>query len=231
MIKKILIAGAMSLALTLPSFAQTLEQAAASTYKLYAGTTPLCSGVFVKSSKGGEDLYLTAAHCGNKKNYNVRVQVKDKEFNVISEQVFYLTPVRTLKSRDVMVFKTSDNSHKFNVAELASKEEAESLKLGTKLSTIGFPLAQELTVTHGEFMSLAKSKMSAMKFPFYKNTVPSTKGSSGGGLWMYTKNGLKVVGIVSHGHTSVGFMNMSATYQSIMFALGSKFAIDPKRFD
>ena len=77
-----------------PTPGVTLAQAAKGTYRMYHGARFACSGVFVKSTDK-EDLFLTAAHCGDGEDMSVTLDKFDSKFVKISSKVFYLKPVRT----------------------------------------------------------------------------------------------------------------------------------------
>ena len=194
----------------------TLAQAAKGTYRMYTGNRFVCSGVFVKSDEK-EDLFLTASHCGDGQNLSVTLDKFDDKFNKISSQIYYLKPVRTLKKLDVMVFKTTDASGDWIVSPLAAQKEADALAFGTPIIVIGYPKGREITLTRGDFLNRVQSAMRELnqEEPVYKVTVPFTGGSSGGGAWVKTPSGYKIIGLVSHSFRDVSFMGYLSTTKSL----------------
>jgi S1-C subfamily serine protease len=199
-----------------PTPGVTLAQAAKGTYRMYHGSRFACSGVFVKSTEK-EDLFLTAAHCGDGKDMSITLDKFDSKFVKISSKVFFLKPVRTLKKLDVMVFKTMDASGDWVVSPIADQREANAMDFGTPISAIGYPKGLEITLTHGEFLNRVKPIMREFdqQEPVYKTTIPFTGGSSGGGVWLKTSTGYKIVGLVSHHFRDVSFMGYITTTKSL----------------
>lgn len=199
-----------------PTPGVTLAQAAKGTYRMYHGSRFACSGVFVKSTEK-EDLFLTAAHCGDGKDISITLDKFDSKFVKISSKVFYLKPVRTLKKLDVMVFKTMDASGEWIVSPIADQKESDAMDFGTRISAIGYPKGKEITLTHGDFLNRVQPVLSDFdqKEPVYKVTVPFTGGSSGGGVWLKTSTGYKIIGLVSHGYRDVSFINYTSTTKSL----------------
>jgi S1-C subfamily serine protease len=207
--------------LVLGSMAQaaTLKEVIGATYKLYQGDRPVCSGQFVKSD-AKDDFFLTAAHCidaGPEVTFSVRKQNLDEKFNPISEQIFYLKPVRVMKRKDVALLRAIDPSGVFDTVEVASVEEAAKLQIGSPVVVIGYPKVLDITYTAGEYTGKVRSPMEGeIDSPLYRTTAPLTGGSSGGGLYMKIgENQYKLFGTTTGTFRDVSFMNYFATVESV----------------
>lgn len=193
-------------------FMQTL----APTYQLFDGDRPMCSGTFIRSDDK-EDLYLTAAHCvAASGRFNVRQRVVNDEFEVTSERVFYLKPVRTLTGMDVAVLRTAEPSGVFAVAKIADEETGKSLVPGMPVIAAGYPLAMERTLTRGEFTERVKAPDGFdMKGAVYRATANIASGSSGGGLYVETADGWRLVGCAAMVANGNPFIAVFSTLDSV----------------
>jgi len=165
-------------------------------HKLYDGDKPICTGAFIKSSDE-LDLFLTAAHCGYKgKKFNVKVTEGKKE------RTINLKRVRSHRDQDVMLFRTVyPKGNDFKVAPLAEQSDASTLKFGSKLVSVGFPLMDGMTIAEGRLQQKdRKGKFPGLLGKFYRTTLFIAGGASGSPLWMKTADGWKVTGVASHGY-------------------------------
>jgi len=200
--------------------ASSVKDIIGATYKLYQNDRPICSGQFVKSD-ATDDFFLTAAHCiadaGPKTTFSIRKQKLDEKFNPISEQIFYLKPVRVMKKRDVALLRAIDPSGNFDTVQIATVDEANSVEIGAPVIVVGYPKVLEITYTSGEFTGKARSPMEAeIDSPLYRTTAPLTGGSSGGGLYMKVGEGdYRLFGTTTGTFRDVSFMNYFATAESV----------------
>ena len=84
--------GLTLLATTAIASASSLPDVLKGSLKLYTDNQGICSTTLV-----ADDLLLTAAHCVEEKNLNVRIQTVDKDFNLLREQGFHLPLVEQLR--------------------------------------------------------------------------------------------------------------------------------------
>jgi S1-C subfamily serine protease len=190
----------------------TIADAAKATFQLRLDGKGMCSGSFIESSKE-QDIFLTASHCGRRPGaYSITIGKKGEE----GYKHLSLTKMRDHIGADVMLFRTfNPNSHVFPTVKLATITQRNSLKFGSKLIAMGYPLNDGINMFKGEYMSVRGGKIPAMrKQLFMKTTVPSAPGGSGGPLFMETAEGLRVVGVTSHGFRGT-LMGYYASHKSI----------------
>lgn len=202
--------------------ATTLDDAGKSTYPLGDGRSEFCSTTIVD-----EDKALTAYHCIDggdtfsitKKTLGVKP--KKGAFPVERTETVYLKVLRSFKDNDTALLATVDGKpfpESFGEpVEIATEKEVnDGLKLGTPLSVLGYPKIQELTLTQGMFTAKAAldgfGDGSAL---FYKTTVPTTGGGSGGGLYMHFGDKVKLIGTTSAGYRDVSFMTYYSSIESV----------------
>ena len=192
-----------------------IDQAAKSTFQLWRGwkdkAKAICSGSFIESSKE-RDIFMTAGHCDGVGQFSIRIGEPGKE----GYKIVTLVKVRLHIDSDVMIFKTySPTSHVFPVVKFATDTQEKSLKFGDKLMAFGFPLDDGINFFEGRYMARSTvGKISQMTGLFYKTTVPNAPGASGGPLFMKTDDGLRMIGVTSHGFRSTQ-MAYYANFQSI----------------
>lgn len=216
----VFILGVLFTFLTSTASASSLKEVSEASYKLYKNGVSNCSGTFVKT--GEEDLFLTAAHCLDPKakelTYSIRKPEYDKDLNVISEEVVYLNPVKTLTKDDIALLKTVSVRYDFATADIA---EDVSMTVGDYVMTSSYPLGREHTISEGVYTGLSRSLRDAHGFTslFYKATAPVAPGSSGGGL--YIRNGTEyyLVGTVTAltaGQSHMNFFTSHDTVKKVM---------------
>jgi S1-C subfamily serine protease len=216
------IIGALFLAAsTIYARASSLDDIQKGTLMLYNGGDGFCSGTLI-----APDLILSAAHCADQGDgVNVRVQTLDDKDEVLSEKLVYVKAVRTLKEWDVALFSPKDSKQNFvqafgssvAVIDVASDDEAKTIKLGDRVLAFGYPKAFQLEVTDGLFSGLKFLKGSIWEHQLYKISSPITGGNSGGGLYLTLADGtLKLLGVNVAGFRDVGFMNYATTHDAIM---------------
>ncbi len=207
--------------------ASSLDEIRRGTLMLYNGADGFCSGTLI-----APDLILSAAHCANEGDgVNVRLQTLDEGEVVLSEKIVYVKPVRTLKEWDVALFSPLDPKVNFvqafgdsvAVIDIASGDEAKTLKFGDRVLAFGYPKAFQLQVTDGLF-SGTKVLKGMYEHATYKISAPITGGNSGGGLYTYVcpptdtlkQCGYALIGVNVAGMRDVSFMNYAAPYAAIM---------------
>lgn len=223
---KIILAALALLATTSLASATSLQDIVNSTYKLYEGASGYCSSTFVGNNDEGA-VFLTAAHCVAQDGVmNIRIQkTSDEEKNygeVLSEEVFYLKAVKTLKGDDVALLQTTSKIHLPDTAvDIATEDEAKKiLKIGTPVTTVGYPKAQVVAVTQGQYTGMVPPPEGGpWEVPMYQITSPITGGNSGGGLYTEIDGSLKLVGVNVAGYRDVSFMNFSSPLSSVKKAL------------
>lgn len=171
-----------------PAGASDLQSITAATYKLYEGDRGICSVTFLKNDKEGA-LFLTAAHCVDGSNFNLRKQVLDPKNlrDVLSEEVYYVKPVRTLVKKDVAIIQLTNKAIQISAptVDIATVEEAAALKTGDDLIAVGYPAASYVSVTKGTFVGKVQQVFTDLDqdTPMYQTTVPVAGGNSGGALY------------------------------------------------
>jgi S1-C subfamily serine protease len=208
--------------------ASELKTIAAATFKLYEGSTGMCSTTFLKNDPNGA-LFLTAGHCVDQIKdaapLNVRKQVLAPNMRtVMSEQTFYVKPVKTLLKKDVALLQVMDKNVVFAEAgiDIATPEEATALEFGTPVMVIGYPAAQALSVTKGEFTGLIPSPFGDVFDPnltMYQTTAPVAGGNSGGGLYAQFGGTWKLIGTTTGARTDNNIMTYFQTADTIKTVL------------
>lgn len=194
--------------------ASSMKEAADATYKLYDGTRGTCSMTYVGEDKNGEDFFLSAAHCfRGSGNYNVRFQTTDEDFNVLKEEIYYVNPVRTLKSKDVVLVKSKMKGDFGTPVDVATPEEFNP-EIGDETITIGYPGADVLTLTRGNFTGVVPGIL-GIDTPLYRATPGVKGGSSGGGLYAKFGEEWKLVGTTLGMRRDSEFMNYFTNIESV----------------
>lgn len=163
-------------------FASSLKEAADATYKLYQGNDGICSMTFVGNDEDGA-IFLTARHCVDGKDLNFRVQKLNDKYEVIGEEIHYLKVLRQVKDDDTAILQVTDKTVALAIpaVEIATPDEAKSLEFGQDLVVLGFPAADQKSVTKGNFTAKVKGVLGVTEQ--YQTTVPVAGGNSGGGLY------------------------------------------------
>lgn len=208
MLKRLFIAASLfaaSLFTTAPASASDLQTIASATFKLYDGHAPadgMCSVTFIGNDERGA-LFLTAAHCvEGGEDYNVRRLKLDQKdlMTPLSAEVYYVKAVRTLKSKDIALLQVRDKDVNFyeTVPDVATVEEANTLRIGDELRVVGYPAAEVLTITSGEFAGKRSNVFAPAGLdkntPIYQTTVGVAGGNSGGGLYAKFDGEWKLIG-------------------------------------
>lgn len=197
--------------------ASTLVDIQKGSMKLFEGDRGICSTTVVDADK-----LLTAAHCVEGANLNVRFQVFDKDLNVVREEVIYVKAIRTLKTKDIALLAPLDAGFKFTdggavVIDVASTEETNAtIAFGVPVRAVGFPKAMELTVTDGVFENkVASVDKATWDSLLYKISAPITGGNSGGALYAEFDGAYKLIGVNVAGFRDVSFMNYAVPIESV----------------
>ena len=219
MFKRLILTASIILGLTLGAQATSLNDALKGTVKLYSSDTGICSATLV-----ADDVLLTAGHCVNEKDLNIRVQVKDKDFNLLREEIIYVDVSKKLTDLDLAILTPKDKLNSFktvlgnniSVVSVATPEQAGSeLWTGADIWTIGYPKAMELTVTQGLFTGVVESPTDLEASPVYQITAPITGGNSGGGLYIRVDGEFYLVGVTVAGFRDVSFMNYATNNDNV----------------
>lgn len=177
-----------------PAFAASLETSAAATYKLYEGDRGICSIQHIKNIDEGA-LMLTASHCvqGGKdakfslhlENQGTSIGPKDVQtLEIKDERVFYLRVLRDDPKSDVAILVTKTKTAGAELGDpidLATVDEANSVKFGDDLIVLGFPAAEQKTITKGQFTGKINGILNTQYN--YQTNIPVAGGNSGGGLY------------------------------------------------
>ncbi len=189
------IAGAfLCLFVAASAFAASLETSAGATYKLYADGRGICSVQHIKNVDEGA-LMLTASHCiqGEKdtkyslhlENQGTSIGPKDMQtLEIKDERVFYLRVLRDDPKGDVALLVTKSATAGADLGDpidLATVDEANSVKFGDDLIVLGFPAAEQKTITKGQFTGKINGVLDTQYN--YQTNVPVAGGNSGGGLY------------------------------------------------
>jgi S1-C subfamily serine protease len=189
------IAGAILIMFVFSSaFAASLETSAAATYKLYEDGRGICSIQHIKNIDEGA-LMLTASHCvqGSKdakfslhlENQGTSIGPKDVQtLEIKDERVFYLRVLRDDPKSDVAILVTKTKTAGAELGDpidLATVDEANSVKFGDDLIVLGFPAAEQKTITKGQFTGKINGILNTQYN--YQTNIPVAGGNSGGGLY------------------------------------------------
>lgn len=199
--------------------ASSLNDVLKGTLKLYSGDEGNCSATLV-----ADDLLLTAGHCVNGSNLNVRIQVKNEKFDVLREEIIYVKVLRKLTDLDLAILAPLDDANSFktllgsnvSVVDVAIPEMAGSeLHTGVDVWAVGYPKAMELAVTSGLFTGAVKSPADFEASPVYQFTAPITGGNSGGGFYIRVDGEFYLVGVTVAGFRDVSFMNYATNNDNV----------------
>jgi len=188
-------AGALLILFVMSSaFAASLETSADATYKLYADGRGICSIQHIKNVDEGA-LMLTASHCiqGEKdtkyslrlENQGTSIGPKDVQtLEIKDERVFYLRILRDDPKGDVALLVTKSKTAGAELGDpidLATVDEANTVKFGDDLIVLGFPAAEQKTITKGQFTAKINGVLDTQYN--YQTNIPVAGGNSGGGLY------------------------------------------------
>ncbi len=187
-------AGALLICFVVTSvFAASLETSANATYKLYEDNEGICSIQHIKNVDEGA-LMLTASHCVQAKkstfsihliNQGTSVGPRDEQsLEIKDERVFYLRVLRDDPKSDVALLVTKSKTAGAELGDpidLATVDEANSVKFGDDLIVLGFPAVKEKTLTKGQFTGKINGVLDTQYN--YQTNIPIAGGNSGGGLY------------------------------------------------
>lgn len=177
--------------------ATTLKEAADATYKLYEGEAGVCSMTFIGNDADGA-IFLTARHCVvDSKGLNFRIQKLNEKYEVTSEVINYLEVLRQNKDDDTAILQVTEKDVALGIAavELATPEEAKKIEFGQDLVALGFPAADQKSITKGSFTAKVAGVIDVKEQ--YQTTVPLAGGNSGGGLYAKFGEEYKLIGTAS----------------------------------
>jgi S1-C subfamily serine protease len=214
-----LVAGAAMSMFAMGASASDMAATANATFKLYDGNSGICSTTFMKNDKEGA-IFLTAAHCvDGSDNLNVRVQRLDEKdlTTVLSERVYYVKAVKTLVKKDIALLQVRDKEVAFGVqpVDIATVEEAKALRIGDPLMAVGYPAAEALAITKGEYTGIVPSVFPSLDTPMYQTTVPVAGGNSGGALYANFKGEWKLIGTTTGKRTDNDIMTWFQTAETV----------------
>ncbi len=192
--------------------ASSLEEIKNATYKLYDDGVPICSAVAISPTQ-----LVTANHCvDGSSNLSISVETLDpKDLKPVSITQNFVKVVRTIKDKDVAMLQLKATNTALHVADYAVPKETK-MNFGDPVIVVGYPKVMEVTMTHGEFSSMASLKEHGLDALFWKITAPVTGGNSGGGLYKeFNKGDYKLVGLTTAGFRDVSFMNYFSTVESL----------------
>lgn len=194
--------------------ASTLKEAADATYKLYSGNDGICSMTFVGNDSEGA-IFLTAAHCVDGKELNFRIQKKNEKYEVVSEEIHYLKVLRANTSDDTAILQVTDPEVAISGAsvDIATVEESDKVEFGQELFVLGFPAADEKSLTRGNFTAKKKGVLGVTEM--YQTTVPIAGGNSGGGLYIEVDGEYKLIGTTSAKHSRNEIMTYFSTAEAV----------------
>lgn len=194
--------------------ASSMKEAADATYKLYEGDRGICSMTFVGNDAGGA-IFLTARHCVDGEKLNFRVQKLNDKYEVLGEEIHYLKVLRQIKDDDTAILQVTDKDVALSIAavDLATPDEAKGIEFGQDLIVLGYPAAEEKSITKGNFTAKTKGVLGVTEQ--YQTTVPVAGGNSGGGL--YTKFGdeYKLIGTTSAARKDNDIMTYFSTADAV----------------
>lgn len=216
--------GALLASLAVPASASSMAETAAATFKLYGASRPHCSMTYVGSDDKGP-MFVTAAHCVvDEDELNYRTQVKDEKFKVLSEQVVYVKAVKTIVKKDIALLQVLDKDIKVAVkpVDVALVTEADTLVIGDAVMALGYPAAQVLAITKGEFTGKVENPFKGDLedgLAMYQATVPVAGGNSGGGLYANFNGQWKLIGTTTGKRMDNDIMNWWQTTATVQEAL------------
>lgn len=187
------------------ALASDMKTAAQATFKIYDGNQGMCSATFYRNDPAGA-LFITAGHCViDKGDYNLREQnavigADGMDYETLSEQVYYVKAVKTLKAEDVALIQVKDKAITFDVkpVDFATAADLQQLEVGSPIMAVGYPAGGELTVSKGEFTGQVPGLPSIdVKGPLYRTTATVIGGNSGGGFYMEVNGDYKYLGTVN----------------------------------
>ena len=201
-----------------PAYASSLEEVFKSTIKIGDANRPFCSAVAVSPTQA-----ITAGHCvdSNLDDIQVKIEVLDDDFETLETKSVYMKTLRYLKDLDI-AFVEIKGDYKFETyADIATEAEAdELLKIGTPVKAVGYPMAEDLTVTEGVYTGFIKAPIDMIKGGMHKTTIPITGGNSGGALISEVADGdYKVFGLASLVNTRVSFMSFFTSTDAVQKAM------------
>lgn len=212
----------------IPAYSSDLSSIVPATYKLHDGSDGICSMTLVKNDKN-DVVFLTAAHCiGDKPEDNLGLNVRkmylDKDMRTpLREEVFYLKAAKTIKKKDIALLKVKASDIQFDeaVVDIATVEEANSLKIGDDVIVAGYPAAEALSITKGTFAGKVAQVFSELDkdVPMYQTTVPLAGGNSGGGLYAEFDGTWKLIGTVTGKRNDNDVMTWMQTAETVQEAL------------
>lgn len=206
--------GLLSACTAAPAYASSLEEVFKSVVKIGDENRPFCSAVAVSPTQA-----VTAGHCvdSNLNDIQVKVEILDGNFETLETKSVYMKTLRYLKDLDV-AFVEIKGDYKFeNYVDVATTDEAtEFLKIGSDVKAVGYPMAEDLTVTEGVYTGFIKAPINMIKGGMHKTTIPITGGNSGGALIAEVADGdYKVFGLASLVNTRVSFMSFFTSTDAV----------------
>jgi S1-C subfamily serine protease len=182
--------------------AASLSEIEEATVLLHENATSNCTAQVVHS--GDETILLTANHCvdAEKSEYSIKTTVRDGRETV--SHTFYMADVfKRFPKADLAVLRLRDKTTAFVATEIATQEELDAaLFKGAKVLAAGYPstrfIAQrDLVFTEGLFTGETESLVKETEALLYRATASIFYGNSGGGLYLETKDGWKLIGVAS----------------------------------
>lgn len=220
--KSVIIGVGLILGLSSPVFASSLATIQSATKELYTSGMADASGNAESATCSGEFIspteYLTAGHCvaDNGKvgtSFSLHDVSVDTNLNVVTETHYKLSLVSLDISNDIAILKLQDTSIKEPYVQLAPKGYIP--QFGDALFTVGFPRAEGILKTNGEFGSVTKSPVPDISGLFYRTSVPLDVGNSGGGLYANINGQYYLVGLASFVQSDNNNISWFATLDSI----------------
>jgi S1-C subfamily serine protease len=191
----------------------TLENVAASTYKIFADGRGACSGVAVSDTK-----ILTATHC-LAGQMSIQIPVLDGDLDVVAIDVRSLRVVRNFKDTDVALLELRHGTFPSVLEDFGSPNDAQ-MTIGDSVATVGYPMVEDLTVHVGQYTGRTRAPQHlGLKTQTYKTTIPVTGGNSGCGLYRVVDSDFRLIGVTSFMNTRVSFMSYFMPYENMQAVL------------